>query len=83
MESTTTIAVQKATLQKLLAFKEYSRESYDEILNKLIALVSMAKSDSEGGLSAQTRSEIIRAREEMGAGRGVRTKELMKRLGIE
>ncbi len=83
MQGTTTIALQKSTLQKLLAFKEYSRESYDEVLNKLIAIVSMAKRDSEGELSAETRSGIIQARKGIASGRGIKTRELMARLGIE
>ncbi|MDD5132847.1 MAG: hypothetical protein PHD81_04095 [Candidatus Nanoarchaeia archaeon] len=36
---TTTIQLKEGTLSRLKYFKDYSKESYDEILNKLINLL--------------------------------------------
>ncbi len=35
MSETTTIQIKEKTLERLKYFKEYSKESYDEILNKV------------------------------------------------
>jgi hypothetical protein len=83
MENITTVAVHRSTLNKLRGFREYSRESYDETINKLMSMVSMAKPDSDGELNNETKREIEQGRREIKEGRGVSTKELMKRLGIE
>ena len=83
MENITTVAVHKATLNKLKGFREYGRESYDETINKLMSMVSMVKSDSDGELNEETKREIEQGRREIRKGKGVSTKELMKKLGIE
>ncbi len=83
MENITTVAVRKSTLNKLKGFREYGRESYDEIINKLMSVVSMTKSDTEGELNEETKREIEQGRREIRGGKGISTKELMKRLGIE
>lgn len=83
MEDITTVAVRKSTLNKLKGFREYGRESYDETINKLMSVVSMAKSDTEGELNEETKREIGQGRREIREGRGISTRELMKRLGIE
>ena len=36
---TTTIQLKEKTLERLKYFKDYSKESYDEILNKLINIL--------------------------------------------
>jgi hypothetical protein len=83
MENITTVAVHRSTLNKLKGFREYGRESYDETINKLMSMVSMVKSNSESELNEETRREIEQGRREIKEGRGVSTKELMKKLGIE
>lgn len=83
MENITTVAVHRSTLNKLKAFREYGRESYDETINKLMSIVSMVKSNSENELNEETKREIERGRREIREGKGVSTKELMKKLGIE
>ncbi|OIO21646.1 hypothetical protein COV61_00360 [Candidatus Micrarchaeota archaeon CG11_big_fil_rev_8_21_14_0_20_47_5] len=83
MEGFTTVAVSRETLAKLKDFREYGRESYDEILNKIMAMIKMAKTDSEGELNEETMNEIEKGRREIREGRGMSTKELMKKLGIE
>jgi hypothetical protein len=83
MENITTVAVHRSTLNKLRGFREYGRESYDETINKLMSMVSLLKSNSESELNEETKREIERGRREIREGKGVSTKELMKRLGIE
>jgi len=83
MENMTTVAVRKSTLNRLKSFREYGRESYDETINKLMTVVSMAKSDAEGELNEETKREIEQGRREIKEGKGISTKELMKKLGIE
>ncbi len=83
MENITTVAVHRSTLNKLKGFREYGRESYDETINKLMSMVSMMKSNSESELNDGTKREIEQGRREIKQGKGVSTKELMKKLGIE
>lgn len=83
MENITTVAVRKSTLNKLKGFREYGRESYDETINKLMSVVSMAKADTEGELNEETKREIEQGRREIREGKGMSTKELMRKLGIE
>jgi hypothetical protein len=83
MDGITTVALHRSTLARLKGFREYGRESYDETLNKLMTLVSMKKTDSDGELNAKTGKEIEIGKREIKEGRGMSTKELMKKLGIE
>jgi hypothetical protein len=83
MGNITTVAVRKSTLARLKGFREYGRESYDETINKLMSVVSMANSDADGQLNDETRREIEAGRREIRQGKGISTKELMKKLGIE
>jgi len=83
MENITTVAVHRSTLNKLRGFREYGRESYDETINKLMSMVSMVKSNNESELNVETKREIEQGRREIREGKGVSTKELMKKLGIE
>ena len=83
MDDLTTVAVRRSTLERLRSFQEYRRESYDETLNKLMTVINMAKSDDEGELNEETRKEIDAGRREIKEGRGMNTKKLMKKLGID
>ena len=83
MKDFTTVAVHRATLERLRLFQEYRRESYDDTLNKLMSLLEMKGGDSEGKLNSKTRQEIEEARMEARRGRTYSTKEAMKRLGLE
>jgi len=83
MDALTTIAVRKSTIARLKNMREYGRESYDETINKLVSLTTLAKKDDEGSLNYETLREIEQGRKEISAGKGMSTKELMKKLGIE
>jgi uncharacterized protein YjgD (DUF1641 family) len=80
MTGYTTVLVHKETKERLERMKEYAKESYDEVINKLITLVSLMK--KEGELSEDTLRDIEKAREEIKRGEGMSTKELMAKLGV-
>ena len=79
--SNTTIQISSETRQKLEAFKDYPRETYDEIIRKMVVIVKRI-SDEEGELSEDTLEDIRVAREQYAAGKGYSTKEVLKKLGI-
>lgn len=60
---------------KLKTFKEYKRESYNEVINKLMKLKEM----SELKLTEQTKKDIDEARKE----KGIPLSEAIKELGVE
>lgn len=76
----TTVLVHKGTKQRLEDMKEYAKESYDEVINKLITLIKIMK--DEGKLSDETIKDIEEARNQIKKGKGIGTKELMAKLGI-
>ncbi|VVB73332.1 Uncharacterised protein [uncultured archaeon] len=80
MASNTTIIVHKETRERLASLKEYTRESYDEVINKLITIFEKMK--SEGELTEETKKEIVAARRQIKEGKGMSTKELVERLGL-
>ncbi len=78
--SYTTIQIDSSTRANLTKFKEYARETYDEVINKLMKIAQMASRD-EGELSDETLKQIKEAEEDYKAGRTFSTKEVLKRLG--
>lgn len=82
MSGTTTIQVDVDTRKRLTKFKEYSRETYDEILNKLMSIVENIKGE-EGEFTEETKKGIERGRADIRAGRHFSTKELLKELGAD
>ena len=81
MSENTTIQVDIETRKRLLKFKEYSRETYDEILNKLMSVIE--KIGGEGELTEGTKKAIEEGRKDIKEGRTYSTKELMKSLGVD
>lgn len=79
--SHTTIQISSETRQKLEAFKDYPRETYDEIIRKMMVIVRKI-SNQEGELSEEALEDIRVAREQYTAGKGYSTKEVLKKLGI-
>ena len=80
MGAYTTVLLHKETKERLEQMKEYAKESYDEIINKLITIVSLMK--EEGKLTDQALKDIEEARAQIKKGKGMGTKELMAKLGI-
>jgi len=71
----TTIQLEKNTLNKLKVLKEYNRESYNEVINKLIKIKEM----SELQLTEQTKKDIDEARKE----KGIPLSEAIRELGVK
>lgn len=80
MSEYTTILVHKETRNKLASIRDYSRESYEEIINKLIAIYE--KLSKEGELSEKTKKDLETARSQIRARKGLSTKELINELGL-
>lgn len=64
----------------MTTLKDYGRESYEEIINKLITIYE--KLNAEGALSEKTKKDVELARRQIKQGKGVSTKELMSELGL-
>jgi hypothetical protein len=76
----TTIQIRSSTREKLARLKASSRETYDELINKLIALVP--EGDEEGSYSRAFRLGLLQARLDRKERRVVRHEELKRRLGL-
>ena len=73
----TTIQIKDETLERLKYFKEYSKESYDELINKLIDEIE------EGQLTDGALQDILEAKKEIREGKGKTIEEVAKELGIK
>lgn len=71
----TTIQLEKDTLNKLKKFKEYSRESYNEVINKLMKYKEM----TEPQLTEEAIKDIDEARKE----KGMPLNQAIKELGVK
>ena len=80
MSEYTTILLHKETKERLANMRDYARESYEEVINKLITIYEKLK--TEGELSEETKKDISIAREQIKKGKWVSTKDLMAELGI-
>ena len=76
----TTIQLSPETRNKLARLKSTSRETYDEVLNKLLALVP--EGDEEGLYTQSFRVVLLRARLDLKEGRLVDHERVKKRLGV-
>ncbi len=76
----TTIRVTSETRKKLAKLKLSSRETYDDLINMLIALVP--EGDDEGQYTEAFRLGLLRARLDAKEGRVILHEELKRRLGL-
>ncbi len=76
----TTIQLSPSTRQRLAALKATPRETYDELLNKLIALVP--EGDDEGLYTDAFRIGLLSARLDLRARRVTEHDLVKKRLGL-
>ena len=76
----TTIQVTPETRERLAALKTSRRETYDELLNKLLALVP--RGDDEGAYSDAFRMGLLNARLDIRSGRLTDHAQVKKRLGL-
>ena len=80
MENFTTIQISSATREKLAKLRRYKRETYDELLNSLLALVPTG--DEEGEYSDEFRAAWLRSLEDIRAGRVYSEKDAKRLLGL-
>ena len=80
MSEYTTILLHKETKERLADMRDYARESYEEVINKLITIYEKLK--TEGELSEETKKDISIAREQIKKRKWVSTKALIAELGI-
>lgn len=76
----TTIQLSPKTRDRLAELKSSPRETYDEIVNKLISLVP--EGDEEGTYSRDFRIGLLGARLDLKEGRLVEHERVRKRLGL-
>jgi predicted CopG family antitoxin len=76
----TTIKINLDTKHQLDQFKEYKRESYDELIRKMLYIVKKAKTQPE--LSREAVLAIENARKRIKAGNFIAEEDARKRLGL-
>ena len=76
----TTIQIAPTTRERLAALKSSRRETYDDLLNKLLALVPAG--DDEGKYTDGFRVGLLNARLDIRAGRVLNHEQVKKRLGL-
>jgi len=77
---TTTIKINLDTKHRLDQFREYKRETYDELIRKMIYIAEKAKTQPE--LSKEAVIAIENARKRIKAGNFITEEEAKKRLGF-
>lgn len=75
-----TIQINAATRRKLARLKSGPRETYDEVLNKLMALIP--EGDEEGPYTDEFRASLLEARLDLQMGRGVPMSRVKRQLGL-
>jgi len=76
----TTIQLTPQTRSRLAELKQSPRESYDEVLTKLLALIP--EGDEEGAYTQPFRVALLRSRLEIRDGRTLPHAQLKRRLGL-
>ncbi len=75
-----TVRVADSTKQKIEGLKIYKRESIDDVLNKLLALVP--DGDDEGKYTVDFRAGLLQSLAESKAGKGISHEQMKKQLGL-
>ncbi len=78
--ASTTIRVETATQKELVALKQYDRETFDDVIGKLLALVP--EGDEEGNYSSEFRAGLLEALFEAKHGKHVSLETVKKQLGL-
>ena len=76
----TTIQVNQATRERLARMKSHPRETYDELLNKLLALIP--EGDEEGSFTHAFRVGLLNARLDIRESRLVEHERVKRELGL-
>lgn len=80
MAETTTIQINKETKTKLEALKEHKRETFDELISKLMVLIP--EGDDEGKYTDEFRAGLLESLIDAKNGKYVNSKQLKKELGF-
>jgi len=75
----TTIQISEETKGKLDYYKDYPRESYEDVIKKFIEILT----EEQMELSEETKKEIEQARKEFRKGNFITENEMKKRLGLK
>ncbi|MDD5148534.1 MAG: hypothetical protein PHH08_03665 [Candidatus ainarchaeum sp.] len=81
MANTTTIQISNVLKKDLDSFKDYERETYAEVIDKLI-LIAKENEESKLELSEETLAGVKEAREDIAKGRVYTSSQLKKELGL-
>ena len=76
----TTIKLHAKTKRQLDQWREYRRESYDDVIQKLVHIADTARKEPELSQEAVEAIEAARARAK--AGKFLTSEEVRKRLGL-
>ena len=76
----TTIQIDKETRDRLSGLKAAERDTYDDLLNKLMDLIPSG--DDEGEYTDEFKASLMRGLSDIRHGRTVSISELKKRTGI-
>ena len=76
----TTIQIETSTRDRLARLRSSRRETYDEVLNRILALLQ--EGDDEGTYSDAFRLKLLEARLDIREGRLVGHEEVKKRLAL-
>jgi len=81
MTDYTSIQILPGTREQLASLKETPRETYDDVLNKLMELIP--KADDEGEFSDEFRVSLLNAKIDTLKGRTYSLSEVRKSLGLK
>ena len=73
----TMIQIRKGTAERLKQLKDYNRQSYDELINKLI------QSTEDEALTDEDIKEIKQGLDDIKAGRTLSIEKIAKNLGVK
>jgi predicted transcriptional regulator len=79
MVKATTIQISLSTKSRLERLKDYTRETYEDVINKLIDIVA----EEHMELSEQTKRDIEESRKQIREGKFVTEEEMRRRLGLK
>jgi DNA-binding TFAR19-related protein (PDSD5 family) len=80
MTAYTSIQLLPQTRERLTSLKQASKETYDDVINKLLSLVP--EGDEEGKYTDEFRLGLLNARLDLQHGRVHSMAEVKKRLGL-
>ena len=78
---TSTIVLSKKMKHELAGFKQYDRETYEDVIGRLV-YIAKEKDESKMELSEETQKKIEIGRKDIREGRVYTTEQLRKKLGI-